>query len=113
MKSCNKALTIRNIINSLTDIMATHPSLNLDSEVIISDISYQEFKGMLMYLSKDMYYGEDKLGIQLSPKEVVEPYEREGYLESRLGDIMGVTEEETNEEPVPVPVKRNWWDKYK
>lgn len=111
-KNCKQKLTVRNIINSLTDIMTKHPSLNLDSEVIISDLNYQEFENLFIYLSKDVYCGKDRVGIQLSPKKKVESYEREGYTESSLGDIEGVTEENL-EEQEPVQAKQNWWDKYK
>ena len=106
-KNCKEKLTIRSLINSLNNIMAENPNLNLDSEVIITDLSYQEFEDVFVYLSRDVYYNRDKVGLQLSPKKKVEPDEREGYTEPRLGDNTGV------EEKREVQVNKNWWEKYR
>ena len=83
----------------------------MNSEVVIVDENYKECD-FDMYVLKDVYYGEDKLRIQLRPKKVEAKEEvKEKIIKE---DLLGIVEEETKEEQVEeVQVKNNWWDKYK
>lgn len=109
-KNCKQKLTIRNIINSLTDIMTRGSNITLDSEVIISDTNFQEFKTIGVHTIKDIFYGEDKVGIYIEPKQVeIREELKQKVIQEDLLDIV----EEPTEEPVQEVSSNNWWNKYK
>ena len=110
-KNCKQKLTIRNIINSLTDIMTRNSSIDLDSEVIIANArTLEEFDNIRIYPVRDVFYGQDKVGIYIEPKQV----EIEEELKRKVirEDLLDIVEEPT-EEPVQDVSSNNWWEKYK
>lgn len=110
-KNCKEILTIRNIINSLNEIMTRSANIDLDSEVIIANAgTLEEFDNIRMYPIKDVYYGQDKVGIYIEPKQV-EVSEELGQKIIKE-DLLDIVEEPT-EEPVQEASNNNWWDKYK
>ena len=121
-KNCKQKLTIRNIINSLNDIMTRSSNIDLDSEVIISDLNFQEFDNIRIYPIKDVFYGNDKVGIFITPKKPQEITleEQAKVIKKDLLDIeepvQEVQEEPIQEEPIQVQSNtksNNWWEKYK
>ena len=111
MKNCKQKLTIRNIINSLTDIMTRNSSIDLDSEVIIANArTLEEFDNIRIYPVRDVFYGQDRVGIYIEPKQV----EIREELKQKIiqEDLLDIVEEEPTEEPVQ-EASNNWWDKYK
>ena len=110
-KNCKQKLTIRNIINSLNAIMTRSSNIDLDSEIIIADRgTLQEFNYVTMYPVKDIFYGQDKVGIYIEQQKT--------ELSEELGqkiikeDLLDIVEEPT-EEPVQETSSNNWWEKYK
>ena len=106
MKNCKQKLTIRNIINSLTDIMTRNSSIDLDSEVIIANTrTLEEFDNIRIYPTRDVFYGQDRVGIYIEPKQVeIREELKQKVIREDLLDIV--------KEPVQ-EVSNNWWDKYK
>ena len=107
MKNCKQKLTIRNIINSLTDIMTRNSSIDLDSEVIVANAkTLEEFDNIRIYPVRDVFYGQDRVGIYIEPKQVeVREELKQKVIQEDLLDIV--------EEPVQEASNNNWWDKYK
>ena len=114
-KNCKEILTIRNIINSLTDIMTRSANIDLDSEVIIANAgTLQEFDNIRIYPIKDVYYGQDKVGIYVEPKQVEVNEELEKrILQKELLDMEVETSEDIEEASEEVISSNNWWEKYK
>lgn len=123
-KNCKQKLTIRNIINSLNDIMTRSSNIDLDSEVIIADLNFQEFDNIRIYPIKDVFYEQDKVGIFITPKKPQEITleEQTKVIKKDLLDIeetvqvQEVQEETVQEELVQVQAStknNNWWEKYK
>lgn len=124
-KNCKQKLTIRNIINSLNDIMTRSSNIDLDSEVIIADLNFQEFDNIRIYPIKDVFYGQDKVGIFITPKKPQEITleEQTKVIKKDLLDIEETVQEaqeelvqEAQEELVQVQASNrsnNWWEKYK
>lgn len=111
MKNCKQKLTIRNVINSLNDMMTRSSNITLDSEIIIANSNtFEEFDNVIMYPIRDVFYGQDKVGIYIEPKQV----EANEELEKRIiqEDLLDIVEEPT-EEPVQEVSSNNWWEKYK
>lgn len=116
MNNCKQKLTIRNLINSLNDIMTRSSNINLDSEIIIANAgNWQEFGNIRIYPIKDVYYGQnDKVGIYIQPIEHTEEPTED------TEEISKVIKEDLSEEPIKtqepqeVQTKRNdWWEKYR
>ena len=110
-KNCKEILTIRNIINSLTDIMTRSANIDLDSEVIIANArTLEEFDNIRIYPTRDVFYGQDKVGIYIEPKQ----FEMREELKQKIlqEDLLDIVKEPT-EEPVQEVSNNNWWDKYK
>ena len=118
MKNCKQKLTIRNIINSLNDIMTRSSNINLDSEVVIADLNFQEFDNIRIYPIKDVYYGQnDKVGLFVTPKKPQE-ITLEEQTKVIKKDLLDIEEpvQEVQEEPIQVQSStknNNWWEKYK
>ena len=93
--------------------MTRSSNLDLNSEVIIVDENYKEYDFSL-YAIKDLYYGEDKVRIQLRPKKVevkaTEKVQDKIIKEELLGIVEEVKEGQVEEVQTS---RRNWWDKYK
>lgn len=90
--------------------MTRNSSIDLDSEVIIANAkTLEEFDNIRIYPVRDVFYGQDRVGIYIEPKqvEVREELKRKVIRE----DLLDIVEEPT-EEPVQ-EVSNNWWDKYK
>lgn len=116
-KNCKQKLTIRNIINSLNDIMTGSSNIDLDSEVIITDLNFQEFDNIRIYPIKDVFYGQDKVGIFITPKKPQE-ITLEEQTKVIKKDLLDVEEpvQEVQEELIQVQSStkdNNWWEKYK
>ena len=113
-KNCKQKLTIRNIINSLTDIMTRNSSIDLDSEVIIADKNFQEFIIEGLCSGQD-FYGQGRVRAYLKPKEVISDYKEDKQVIQR--EVLGKEIEETRLEGSEVEevqeVNNNWWEKYK
>lgn len=91
--------------------MTRSANIDLDSEVIIANVgTLEEFDNIRMYPIKDVFYGQDKVGIYIEPKQV-EVNEELGQKIIKE-DLLGIVEEPT-EEPVQEANSNNWWDKYK
>ena len=110
-KNCKEILTIREIINSLNNVMTGSANITLDSPVIITDVNLQEFEATGVHTIKDIYYGEDKVGIYIKPKEVTKNYEEEKEIIEH--EILGKEIEETRLGNSEVQTGNNWWEKYK
>lgn len=110
-KNCKEILTIRNIINSLNDIMTRSSNITLDSEIIISDSNYQEFEVAEIFSIKDIFYGEDKVRLCIKPKETVKKYEKEKEIIQQ--EILGKETRLGNSEVKESVTNNNWWEKYK
>ena len=94
--TCRKT-TIRKLINSIKEVMIQNPTLNWDSEILLSDINMSFFEGECKVLPTYDYKSRNlKLGIYIIPEnEFIE-----------------------NSTPTPVKVKANgedtaWLNKYK
>ena len=107
-KNCKEILTIRNLINSLNGIMARGSNINLDSPVVILNSNTQEFEAIGIHTIKDIFYGEDKIGIYVKPKETNKKHEQEIIKQ----EVLGIEPVQKVEKQEPVS-NRNWWDKYK
>ena len=97
--------------------MTRSTNIDLDSEVIITDVNLQEFEAIGVHTIKDIYYGEDKVGIYIKPKEHVKTdvIEDKEIIEQ---EILGKEIEETRlgnseVEQEPVQIGNNWWERYR
>lgn len=91
--------------------MTRNSSIDLDSEVIIANTrTLEEFDNIRIYPVRDVFYGQDKVGIYIEPKQV----EVREELKQKVirEDLLGIVEEPT-EESVQEASSNNWWDKYK
>lgn len=117
MNNCKQILTIRNLINSLNDIMTRSSNIDLDSEVVIADLNFQEFDNIRIYPIKDVYYGQNKVGIFVTPKKYEEPsYEEQTKTIKHELLEETVQVQETQEELVQVQASNrnnDWWEKYR
>ena len=86
--------------------MTRNSSIDLDSEVIITNArTLEEFDNIRIYPIRDVFYGQDKVGIYIEPKQVeVREELKQKIIHEDLLDIV--------EEPVQ-EASNNWWDKYK
>jgi hypothetical protein len=114
-KNCKEILTIRDIINSLNNVMTRSSNLDLDSEVIITDMNFQEFEIAGVSTGQD-FYGQDRVRMYLKPKEVISDYKEDKQIIQH--EILGkeietrLEDSEVKEEAQEV-TSSNWWDKYK
>ena len=112
-KNCKEILTIRHIINSLNNIMTRSSNITLDSEVIITDVNLQEFEAIGVHTIKDIFYGEDKIGIYVKPKETSKKQEiTKQEQEIIKQEVLGIKPVREAEKQEPVSGS-NWWEKYK
>ena len=87
--------------------MTRNSSIDLDSEVIIANAgTLEEFDNIRIYPVRDIFYGQDKVGIYIEPKQVeIREELKQKVIQEDLLDIV--------EEPVQEASNNNWWDKYK
>ena len=118
MNNCKQILTIRNLINSLNDIMTRSSNIDLDSEIIIANAgNWQEFGNIRIYPIKDVYYGQnDKVGIYIQPidrtEETTEDIEETSKIIKK--DLLDIEEPTETQEPQEVQTRKNdWWEKYR
>ena len=110
---CNnqyKRIRIKDIFNSLNEIMARNPNITLESEVIISDLNMGTFKSELrVYPTTDYRDNKTKVGIYLNPyekDELLQDIEQEELKTEQVKPTVQVTEQ------VKPTLQNNWFEKY-
>ena len=127
MKCTNqyKKFTIRNLYKTLEEIMAYNPDINMDTEIIISDVNMSNFKQEIkVYPTKDYRDRQVKVGLYINPYEKdeilqdIEEQEQKEKANSKV--VQAMTEEPTQnlqEEPIQAiqeetPIGLSWINKY-
>ena len=117
--TCNnqyKRIRIKDIFNSLEEIMARNPNITLESEVIISDLNMGTFKSEVrIYPTKDYRDRKTKVGIFLNPYEKDELLQDIEQEEIKTKQATKSYELETEQPSIQVTEQvqeKAWFDKY-
>lgn len=125
-KNTDKKLTIRNLINSLEEVMSRNPDITLDSEIVISDLNLSFFKKELkIHPIYDCYEDKTKVGLYLNPyeknnfieeiEEETKPKDKNSNLKDRqvLSEIITKSSQPTSQEEIKTPKGMSWLEKYR
>lgn len=115
-----KRLTIRELINSLTAMMSEGNGINLDSEIIVSDVLMQQLNRELkLYTMFDYTDKKTKVGLFVNPNEDEDFKEEQAPTETSQGiseevkkQIAEVQELTKQIENAPVQKNTDWFKKF-